>query len=586
MVEEETSNARETPGPARAPDEKQLPLAPSEVYATDARRRTTSKWESLKWYSLAFRMLWKFQLTFLHRHAPLGVKNAVVYWQNFALAFHYHALNKVWSGSDPLKNLQTPKHEHVQLPSIWVVEIYPPSKSVDLQSRLSENGWDKTRRVGGLGQGNREKLESSRSGHGWRWWELAHIVDPKVRPLHPLAHSQKLPKSFQEIEIVAVQIGDGLTAVLARFQLQEHASARLDRAWHQAAKPRISWGGGLPRALNRKEVAIETTRKVRDDIHQDARHWLKKACPGFFVATSLDQPVLDLLLLEEHDPSRAEAGYELSECLYGLGIPRHDPLRRTAPTLPGFLLTPSVSPLQNVGHNRAWTLWGRRHSLSATADFRASGASAKIIHRQISDILVQLSLSEFLNALEYQYADLRDRAHTQRQKIRRRDLEHLRSNFLTLSLDVTSVVRDIDGFYASAQLFSEGTRFEVFKALPIEHTDVLNRDEVTAQPKTDFGKSLKADHLAKCHQLAQSDKNYREILSTVASIGSSIDTFKVGRMALLVALASLGVALVTLLLTDVGNASVLSAIVTKLRSTDWTSELVNYIRGVWCHVVD
>ena len=59
-------------------------------------------------------------------------------------------------------------------------------------------------------------------------------------------------------------------------------------------------------------------------------------------------------------------------------------------------------------------------------------------------------------------------------------------------------------------------------------------------------------------ELASEDKEYREILSAVASLGASIDAFKVGRVALWVSLISLAVSMIALLLADVGSDTVLS----------------------------
>ncbi|BBZ38777.1 hypothetical protein MCNS_18400 [Mycobacterium conspicuum] len=60
------------------------------------------------------------------------------------------------------------------------------------------------------------------------------------------------------------------------------------------------------------------------------------------------------------------------------------------------------------------------------------------------------------------------------------------------------------------------------------------------------------------------DANIRDILSTVASLRAARDPFKISRIALYVALASLVLAGCTLLLTDIGSESVAAHIGTWL----------------------
>lgn len=584
MPENDTPNPDGAHTAVATSDSGIRPRPPSAVYAQDAELRVSSIWDGWNWYSLAFRLLSKFQVSRLWRRSPHIVKNGTIYGLNFLLAFHQHDLNKVWSGSDPFKNLQLPEDEHVRVPGIWVVEIFPPSQSANLRSRLERNGWDKTRRLAGLGEGNRAKLDSSRSGLGWKWWVLAHIVDHRRRQLNPLAYGQKLPDEFQEIEVTAVQIGDGLTAVIAHFQLSTHASTIIDKAWHHMKRPRIRWEGGLPRALDRKSVAIRDTQAVRDDLHVSARSWLNETCPGFFAAKGQQQPLLDLMLLDQHNPLLTGPSYEVADALRAIGLPSQDPFRRSSSDLPGLLLTPSISPFEKADVNRTWTLWGKRQAvwdgLPSGGVHLSDQAIAAHVHGHIRNTLVRLTLAEFLNGLEREYAGLRDQAHTQRRRVRRRDLERLRSSFLISSLDISSVVRDIKTFYARPKKRTMAAGFRLAYAVAPEPTHATDSQQSTGKLELNMDERLRREQRAQCDRLASADKEYREILSTVASLGSSIDAFKVGRLAIVIAVASLGVALVTLLVTDLGTSSILSAVATHVRSTDWTTKLTNLLAEI------
>ncbi|RLP99782.1 hypothetical protein EAD96_26845 [Micromonospora sp. BL1] len=61
-------------------------------------------------------------------------------------------------------------------------------------------------------------------------------------------------------------------------------------------------------------------------------------------------------------------------------------------------------------------------------------------------------------------------------------------------------------------------------------------------------------------KLIEADRDYRDLLSTVAALGASADTYKISRVALWAAIASLAIAVVTLLLAEVKDQNVLSAV--------------------------
>jgi ribosomal protein L3 len=53
------------------------------------------------------------------------------------------------------------------------------------------------------------------------------------------AKIEQLPESFTAVELMAVQIGAGLTGVVARFNVASAASSSLDEVWHSDHEPRL-----------------------------------------------------------------------------------------------------------------------------------------------------------------------------------------------------------------------------------------------------------------------------------------------------------------------------------------------------------
>ncbi|WP_159039441.1 hypothetical protein [Streptomyces sp. NRRL F-7442] len=171
------------------------------------------------------------------------------------------------------------------------------------------------------------------------------------------------------------------------------------------------------------------------------------------------------------------------------------------------------------------------------------------------EALCFLSLSDYLDVMQVDYSKLRDEARTQHGKFSARRLRRMRDSFLALSMDLSSAVRDLPQFHDSH--VSSGS----VPVFTMEDAPWLaSRLAPAGQgfPSVNFTQMLADQQKEQVAELATEDKDYREILTAVASLGASIDTFKIGRIALWVSLVSLVVALVALLLAEVKSGTVLS----------------------------
>lgn len=117
----------------------------------------------------------------------------------------------------------------------------------------------------------------------------------------------KLPKEFRAVELKGVPIGEGLTAVIAYFHLSELGSAFVDEVWHKKHQPALArTKGRLVVAEGEKWTAFRQTQAARDKVHSAARDWMRLRCPGAFAQSKEHQPLMDLLLLDQFDPSPGE----------------------------------------------------------------------------------------------------------------------------------------------------------------------------------------------------------------------------------------------------------------------------------------
>lgn len=542
------------------------PVFEGSRYIREAYERVPSRGDGRRWYDGPYRVLSWLSSSWRRRILPRRVLRWLNYGTNYLIPFNEHDRHKIWSLDDPSKNLTVPADEHVTMPGIWVVELFPPSEFSALERTIKRNSWDRSRRYLDHQEGNREMLERSRSGAGWSWWRLAEIAGTQSSYWFPDGSREKLPAEFGAVELQAIQIGTGLTAVLAYFHLTDEAARSLDKAWHTRHEPQLLRGKGRPRAEDRLWASYRLTQEARRELHDAARGWMARRCPGYFTSQGEPPLLMDILLLDKHDPIPGErTSREYSDALRALGLTGHDVEHRTSPDLAHVLLSPVDGTLcRGLEPKRTWALWGSRDAIAAAnkdLDIYGSDenrAVAHAAHERMRNFLVVLAVSEFLAITEAQYATLRDGARTRHGTFKARGLERLRASFLTLSLDLTSVARDVEAFWSRKWRDEGDARFEVDYAGWIIAMD--EKEGRKRRPPINMNEELRKSQRKWFKKLIAADRDYREILSTVASLGASVNAFKIGRAALWIALASLTVAVGTLLVTDVGDHTTLGKV--------------------------
>ena len=182
-----------------------------------------------------------------------------------------------------------------------MAELFPPSEIESLKRSMGRNGWDK-RRIHFVGDEIAAMLAKSRQGGGWRWWRIGEEVGEHSTGTHPDAIRRKLPKQFEVVEHVALQVGDGLTAVISHFELTPAAMRIVDEAWHRSYEPRIVRDRGKRRNEDRLWSGLAQTQASRRQLHNLARGWMKDVWPGSFAHSGELQPLYDLVLLDKSRP--------------------------------------------------------------------------------------------------------------------------------------------------------------------------------------------------------------------------------------------------------------------------------------------
>ncbi|WP_301115217.1 hypothetical protein [Microbacterium sp.] len=529
--------------------------------------------EGVRWYDPPYRLIgwllsgWRRKI--IHRGARTWLNDRL----NDLLQFNEHDRHKVYGLDSTFHNLFVPPEEHVRVGGIWVVELFPPTELPSLERAMKRNGWSKPRAVPPHEADNLATLERSRSGAGRNWWRLADVVDLDATSFYAFhAHKMKLPAGFAAVEVRAVQIGQGLTAALAHFVLTEDAATALDTVWHTRHEPMLVRQNGRFHPLDRHWAGLRQIQDARRALHTSARDWMTRRLPGSFAANGEPQVLLELLFLDDFDPLNAVfdesnedevrlARVRQSDAYRALGLDVDDFEMIKGKSLPGLVLSqPGRHRNDRLGEDPTWTLWGNMSTVSeGLASSRAvmGGSTEREASRQVDrfhDLLPLLAVSEYLSNADARYARLRDRASSRHGKFKARALRELRQSFLTLSLNITSMRRDVADFWRRRVPYVVSD----FKIHEAPRYKVRSRSAGRRKRKPILlDQALKERLDNQFDRLTEADRDYRDILSTVASLGASADAFKIGRWALVVAIASLAVAGATVILADVGCGSIL-----------------------------
>ncbi|MGC4833992.1 hypothetical protein ACLQ3D_05810 [Micromonospora vinacea] len=514
-----------------------------------------------RWYDYPYKVLTWFLRSRLGRALPYRIREQINYLCNYLIPWNEVDRERAWSTDDPSANLTVPPDEHVLIPRVWAVEFFPPSELDSLKRAIDKNGWDSKRVRYGIREPNEDMLDRSRKGAGWAWWDLGSVLSETANMFDPDAQKRKLPEAIEHVELTALQVGPSLTVVVGSFTLSQKARKSVDEVWRSAHEPKLYFRRrGRPGVRNRLWSAFHETQTSRRNLHDAVRGWMTDHCPGSFAHGGADQPLVDLVLLEKYEPTRGRRrDRDLHEALRAIGI-MEPSYEMTSEDFPGLLLEPADELMCPAIKGRyTKTLWGQVDRIAEGIGEKLSfyggkydrvAAIGSFVDRRINNFLVNLAMLDFLQLKRAQHAVLRDQARARHGKFKRRDLQNLRDSFLTTSLDTNSVARDIAKVSQSYHPNRDGAVFIRRPAAWLQES--YEKDGSTAPAPVNINEELRKSQEEHIKELVEFDKDYRSILSTVASIGSSIDAFKVQRYAIWIAFVSLLVAFVSLLATAAG----------------------------------
>jgi hypothetical protein len=532
--------------------------------ATDRHRKFDRLYRVLNW--IAFSKLGK--------RMPDRIRTPLFYVTHLIAIYdnHRRQVAREYPFFSKEDDFSVPSDEHITMPALFVIEMFPPSEIHNLQRALRKGGWNANELR--FFPESTPRLEDARSGAGWAWWKLGAVVRPNSPTIIPDAKCARLPHEFDAVELKALQIGQGITAVMACFYLRNEASTRVDASWHAEYHPRIFWGkrGQWPQAFGPDWFACRATQRARGSIHQAARRWFRQSCPGIFAANDQPQPLIDILLFDKHEAALNEQpSREFDDALRAVGVTEDATIQRSR-QIPAMVLEPASRRGMNLAFetSRTWGLWGKRDaildSIAERIKYYGTGRSdssiTHYVHRAIEDYFLRLSISELLTLCQSRHAALRDTARQRHGKFNMGHLRDLRSSILTLSLDVSSIAHDARTYHARSW------RFDRVQFVLQDAPWMVARHEQNGFPSLEpinLNERLFTEQMRTLETLVAADSDYRGILTAAASLTSSMRALRAGMVAGWIAVASLVVALTALLLSDTAAHTRLSQLV------DWIS---------------
>lgn len=384
------------------------------------------------------------------------------------------------------------------------------------------------------------------------WSRLGTVTNPNTA--YPVfdAKREVLPREFTFVELSAVQMGHSLTAVIAFMRLSEVGQRSLNEVWKAQHEPRFEWRGlRMPRTEGRLFAAIRATQTERQRIHDVGRKWLQERCGGFLAASQSRQPVIDLNVFAEYDPLANGETRRLADPLRALGLEGTFLWQYVSPQMPGVVLVPTL--VRGANAEVLTNCWGAvcsHERFNEQNDRPGYGARpfgattiAAIVDDAVRPFLLHLAVLQYVEELRSRLAEGRDAANSKHGRFSQRGVRQLRSELLSTSLDLHVVARD------AMSLWEE--RWRRFSGVEVH--GVALPGEPHPPEEFDFIEDLRRACRDNFKKLIKEDSAYREVLTTVTSLGASAESSRLGRLALVVAAGSLLVAVATMLVANTGD---------------------------------
>lgn len=369
-----------------------------------------------------------------------------------------------WQEHDARENEKgrLPSDEGVQVPAIWVTELYTPSTVGGLLKGLVKLGWEyDMSRDASL----TKWMNDVREGRSAGWISLGTVSPPDVANLMDERTAQ-LPEGATAALPVLMSITPSITAFIIVFFFDGNTASSLEvplrsdfaactrrdsrfRPWHVIRYVLI--GGPInlmrrtsPPGLIRRN-AVKASLK---ELESDCVEWVRSQLPGAFAALPCSLAPTAILLVTEHIMPLSEEARGV-RAFDGLAINRAHYAWRSD-QWPGARL---LLPCGWDEESKRLVFTCRRHdAFLEDKNYQQSTSNLTIAYRSddfIRGILSRWAITCLLDSYHEALAEQRDRvAHDGRYRLVR-DLKELRSLVRTMFYDIGACTKEVIEFTES-----------------------------------------------------------------------------------------------------------------------------------------
>lgn len=454
-----------------------------------------------------------------------------------------------WKDRDPEDNERgrLPATERIEVPALWIAEVYTPSTVSGLLGGIAKLGWDRSRtRDDGLAKWMNDVREGRLAG----WTNLGLVLPPDSR--NPMRErTAELPDGVQAALLTLMSITPALTALVCCFIMTTEAAGmldgplRADYATYVGRDPQfrrrhllrhLLWGGRIQLGgtyhspdFQRRDAA----KAALDYVEESCARWMRRNLPGVFAGRLRDgqYPTAMLFVGEEIAPLTDEA--MSIRALEGTAMDRGWDAWRSD-DWPGARM---VLP-RSWGREDLRLRFGcrRTDAFPDEPGYPEPGSNWTISQRAndlVQGLLTRWALSCLLDGYHQVLSNHRDRSAGDASYRPVRDLRRVRSLVRTEVYDILVSAAEITSF-------AEAVHGYEWNVIEMEYVRLGHGDSARLLSM------LRDDQKARAGQVRHEAELLLSTLSTSAEVTQTISNIRVQRFTILLTVISIAVAVIAL----------------------------------------
>jgi hypothetical protein len=449
-----------------------------------------------------------------------------------------------WKKQDDKQNREDrlPDSERVEIPAIWVVELYTPSTVRRLLQGIRSLEWDQGRFSGG--ESLSEWMSDVRQGTQAGWTSLG-LVSPPEKPHFSADRQAPLPAGVTGALPVLMSLTPSVTALVTAFLLDDSAATEVDavlrRSYSTFTKRdtrfrrrhvvRYVLKGGTIHAGH----SIHDPNTQRRDgaeaciarLEKGCTDWVREYVPGLFASLpGALHPTAVLMLTEAIPPLTPEA--RRIRAFDGLSLDRgfnaweSEDWPHVRMALPGWQGNPSRLVF---GCLRTQAIADTRHYYEPTSNWTI----AQHANDAIPGLLARWAVTRMLDGYHEVLSTLRDKSAAAQRYHTVRDLKDLRGLVRTRLFDVEASVDEVLSFVRTKRLYERETMdMESAFAVKGERFKLLEE--------------LRSGQARRGRQVRRESELLKGTLALSSDLSETITNIRVQRLLVLLTLVSVGIA--------------------------------------------